>query len=242
MAVSLRYLITLCILGAALLATSAHAQSPAGGARVFTVLGGGEADWQGISWQRTTADATELAISPRRRSAELKGAGDSVIFTRARMEATTGKLVRVPVARAAWPSGVRTALFVLVPRRAPAADGMEFDVLAADEGAEVFPAESFRILNLTAATLTMAAGGREAQIAPGVSPVVRLADVSQAGQGAAALALGVRSADGGMVPVYLGPLEVKPGSRVLAVVYPPRGADARKVRVVLIGQTAPSVK
>ena len=43
--------------------------------------------------------------------------------------------------------------------------------------------------------------------------------------------------EAGMVPLYLGPIEIRPLSRVLVLVLPPRVEGSRKVRVNVIMQT-----
>jgi hypothetical protein len=236
MAFTFRYLILACSLWVALAPVGTTAQTAGGGVREFTVLAGGDADWTGVSYQRSATEAVALTFANQRRSDLHTATGEIVLFTRERIDPVTQKPARVVVARAPWPAGVRTALLVFVPRTAAGADGIEFDVLAVDDGAEAFPAETFRVLNLTPVTLLARIGEREAEIKPGVSPVVRLSDVAAGGATAVPLALGVRT-EKGPLALYLGPIEVKPGRRVLALVTPPKTSGARKVRVNLIGQT-----
>lgn len=213
-------------------------QTATGGAREFTVLAGGEAEWAGVAYQRTATEPVALTFAHQRRSEALKAAGgDALVFTRERIDPTTGKPVRVTVAKAAWPSGVRTALLVFAPRATAGADGIEFDVLAVDDGREAFPAETFRVLNLTPVPLLARIGEKESEIKPGVSPVVRLADVLKPGERSVALALGMRTTDAGVLTLYLGPLEARANSRALALVLPPKVAGSRKVRVNVVTQT-----
>lgn len=235
MAFTFRYLITGWVVCVGFALTLARAQSSAGGARQFTVLAGGEADWQGVAYESAAAKAIPLTFSYQRRSDGQKAVGETLVFTREHMDSATGKPVRVPVARATWPAGVRQALLVFVPRPAPAADGIEFDVLAVDDGLDIFPADSMRVLNVTPATLLGRIGEREAEFKPGISPVVSLADVVPRGAPAVAFALGVRL-ETGAVTLYLGPLEARPQARVLVVVLPPKVEGSRKVRVSMIAQ------
>jgi len=244
MAVSLRYLIRLWLLCAGLAPFVAMAQTAGGGAREFTVLAGGEANWQGVTYQRTATEAVALTFANQRRSEVQKAAGgESLVFTREKIDPATQKPVRVAVARAVWPAGVRTVLLVFVPRVTAGTDGIEFDVLAVDDGVEVFPAETFRVVNLTPVTLLTRIGEREAEIKPGVSPVVRLSDVMPKGAAAVSLALGMQT-ESGPLTLYLGPIEARAGSRALALVLPPKVAGSRKVRVNVIAQTVakPAVK
>lgn len=229
----LQLLMGLVCLG--LMVVSAQAQSAAGGARQFSVLAGGEAEWLGVSYQRTTTEAVALTFANQRRSEVQKASGETLVFTRERIDPATGKPVRVAVARAGWPAGVRMALLVFVPRAAAGADGVEFDVLAMDDGVEAFPAETVRVLNLTPVTLLARVGGREMEFKPGESPTVRLADAMAAGAAAVPLALGMRT-ETGPLTLYLGPIEAKAGNRSLALVLPPKVAGSRKVRVNVISQ------
>lgn len=220
-----------------MLACSASAQPATGGAREFTVLAGGEAHWQGVAYQRTATEAVALTFANQRRSEAQKAAvGEALVFTREKIDPATQKPVRVAVARATWPAGVRTALLVFVPRAAAGADGIEFDVLAMDDGVEVFPAETLRVLNLTPVMLLARIGEREAEIKPGVSPLVRMTDVLKPGERAVPLALGMRT-EAGPLTLYLGPIEARAGSRALVLVLPPKAVGSRKVRVNVIAQT-----
>ena len=213
----------------------AHAQSVSGGSRQFTVLAGGEADWQGIAYQRTATDAVPVAFSPQRRSEVQKAAGEALVFTRERIDPATAKPVRVAVARASWPAGVRTGLLVFVPRATAGADGIEFDVLAMDDGDEGFPADTVRLLNLAPVPLLARLGEHNYEMKSGALPPIRLADVAAKGVASLALAVGLRTEEG-MVPLYLGPIEIRPRSRVLVLVLPPRVEGSRKVRVNVIVQ------
>lgn len=234
MAHSFRSLISgLFLAGLAL--TQAWAESTPAGARQFTVLAGGEANWQGVSYQRTTAEAVPQAFSHQRRSEVQKAAGDTLVFTRERIDPATAKPVRVAVARASWPAGVRTALLVFVPRATVGADGIEFDVLATDDGEEAFPADTVRLLNLAPVPLLARLGEQNHEMKPGVSPPIRLADAAAKGGSSLALAVGMRT-EAGLVPLYLGPIEIRPLSRVLVLVLPPRVEGSRKVRVNVITQ------
>ena len=221
----------------------AHAQSVSGGSRQFTVLAGGEADWQGIAYQRTATDAVPVAFSPQRRSEVQKAAGETLVFTRERIDPATAKPVRVAVARASWPAAVRTALLVFVPRATTGADGIEFDVLAMDDGDEGFPADTVRLLNLSPWPLLARLGEHNYEMKSGALPPIRLADVASKEAASLALAVGVRTGEG-LVPLYLGPIEIRPLSRVLVLVLPPRVDGSRKVRVNVITQTVakPAVK
>lgn len=227
---------------AAVFAGFAQAQ-PGGTERTFTVLAGGEAKWDGVSYQAGGTQATALTFSYQRRSEPQKAGGSTLVFTREKTDPATGKPVPVKVAAVVWPAGVRAALLVFVPRPAPAADGVEFDVLAIDDGVEAFPAETVRVLNLTPVVLVGRIGDREAAFGAGLSPVIRMADVVPEHAVSVALALGARTGEG-MLTRYLGPLEARPQARSLVVVLPPKVAGSRKVRVNVIMQTlvAPKAK
>ncbi|MDF3058522.1 MAG: hypothetical protein K0R17_2737 [Rariglobus sp.] len=238
MALSFRYLITGWLVWAGLTATIARAQSPANGERQFTLLAGGEANWQGVAYQPVLAKVVPLTFSHQRRSDVQKAVGETLVFTRERIDPSTGQPVRVPVARVSWPAGVRKALLVFVPRSIRGADGLEFDVLAIDDGFEAFPGNSLRVLNLTPVNLLGRIGERQAEFKPGVSPVTDLADLVPPGAAAVALALGMRTETGALT-LYLGPLETSPSTRALVMVLPPKTADSRKVRVFMITQPVP---
>ncbi len=223
---------------AGLALTVAQAQTFTGGERQFTVLAGGEGDWQGVSYQPTPAKAVPMSFSYQRRSEVQRAGGETLVFTREIIDPATNKPMRMPVARVPWPTGVHTALLVFVPRTAPGVDGMEFDVLAVDDGFQTFPSDSVRVLNVTPATLLGRIGNHETEFKPGISPAFPIADLVVPGKTGVPLALAVRM-DTSVMMLYLGPLETRPQTRSLVMVLPPKAAGSRKVRVFTIAQAMP---
>lgn len=233
-----RVLLTAWLVCAGLALTVAQAQTSTGGDRQFTVLAGGEGDWQGVSYQQTPTKAVSVTFRYQRRSEVQKAGGGTLVFTREIIDPATNKPMRMPVARVAWPVGVHTALLVFVPRTAPGVDGMEFDVLAMDDGFQSFPSDSVRVLNVTPATLLGRIGNRDTEFKPGISPIFSMADLAVPGKTGVPLALGVRM-DTSVMMLYLGPLETRPQTRALVMVLPPKVAGSRKVRVFTIAQAMP---
>lgn len=244
MAFSVRHLIpafALVLAGLVMPAPGAHAQPAAdggNGARQFTVLAAGEADWKGIYYGAPSATTAPLAFSTQRRSAAHGVAAGALVFSREKKEPATGRVVRVPVARTQWPAGVRTALLVFVPCAAASGDGMEFDVTVLNDGEDAFPAGSLRVLNLTPVGLFGRAGRVDVAFAPGVSPALAYDAVKAPEASALSLALAVQT-EAGIKPLYLGPVDASPSTRSLVLVHPPKIAGSWKVRVSVITQTMP---
>lgn len=207
-------------------------------AKEFTVLATGEANWEGIAYQATAGKEVLLSFSQQRRSDVLKASGETLVFTRERIDPETGKPVQVPVARATWPADTRTALLIFVPKSVRGAEGLEFDVQVMDDGADGFPADTVRVLNLTSVHLLGLVGKRQCEFAPGTSPAIPVKDITNQGAVAMPLALALRT-EKDVKPLYLAPLEILPNARVLVVALPPRVQRSPKIRVLTISQPMP---
>lgn len=207
-------------------------------AKEFTVLATGEADWEGVAYQATAAKVIPLSFSQQRRSAVVKALGETLVFTRERINEETGQPVQVPVARATWPADTRTALLIFVPKSVRDAEGLEFDVQVMDDGADGFPSDTLRVFNLTSVRLLGFVGKRQCEFDPGTSPAIPMKDVANQGAVAMPLALALRT-EKDVQPLYLAPLEIRPNTRVLVVALPPRVKRSPKIRVLTISQPMP---
>lgn len=223
----------------ALLATSLGA-APAGADRVFSVLAAGEADWTDfglIEGERFTP----IQPGRQRRSPELalSGGAGAVVFGRRGVDPATGRPRHVPLARAEWPEGAERALFVLMPR----AEASEIEVMACDDGAEKFPAQSLRVMNATAATFEGVIGRERLALAPGASAPVGTAEFIPPDEDApdpgmpVGLALATPQ---GVKTLYAANLSVGARARVLILIAPPRRAGSMRLQVRAIHETAPA--
>lgn len=209
------------------------------GPRQFSVLPGGELDWSGLGYQASATERIPLTFSYQSRLRLLTAKGGELVFTRQKPDPKTGLPVNVPVARAAWPAGVRRALLVFRPLATPAADGMEFEVAAFDDDMKTFPADAVRVLNLTHATLLGRLGHVTLSIHPGASPVYALNDIKLP-DGGIPIGLALNTPDGPSM-LYLAPLEPLANGRSLVVVFPPKYPNTLNVRVTTISEIVPNL-
>ncbi|CAM2987264.1 hypothetical protein [Rariglobus hedericola] len=238
MALLNRYLILFVLSVATAAGVSATPSAP----RTFSVLAGAAGDWAKLDYARSPSAIIPLVLGRQVRSPEQTAAsGETWEVGRAIIDPITGIPARKIVARTTWPQGVRTALFVLVPKLAPDAEGLEFDVLASDDSPTAFPPETLRVINATPANLAGRIGAEQVSLPPGVSRTFAttafLAPDEDHDPGMP-VGLAVHM-PAGWVALYDAPLSVSPNTRVLVIVLPPKNAGSTRIQVRAVHQTLP---
>ena len=238
MALLNRYLISFLLGFASVAGLSAEPAS----VRTFTVLAGSAGNWEKLDYARSPSSLVPLVFGRQVRSPEQTAAsGETWEVGRATVDPVTGLPTRKIVARTAWPQGVRTALFVLIPKAAPDAEGLEFDVLASDDSPLAFPPETLRVINATPANLAGRIGAEQVSLPPGVSrnfaTKAFLAPDEDHDPGMP-VGLAVHM-PAGWVALYDAPLSVSPNTRVLVIVLPPKNAGSTRIQVRAVHQTLP---
>jgi hypothetical protein len=205
--------------------------------RRFSVLPGGEADWTGIYYQQAPSSGTPLTFNHQARSRPQKITARDLVFTRDKIDPSTGRVVRVPVARAMVEERLQMALLVFRPKAVRTGEGLEFDVVVFDDGIDSFPSDSVRILNLTPIPLLGRVGSQTLEVPAGISHALRVKDVILKDGG---VPLGLATKDGGETSLlHLSPLELIPRGRSLVMVLPPRTPQSMNVHVHVVVQVLP---
>lgn len=244
MAHFLRHLIAFAAASLLLAGLTASAQPAPASARTFTVLAGASADWSELCYAAGAgSDYVPLAFNRQRRSPALPGPRNgSITFHRRQTNPDTGKPEYVPVAQCAWPADVKTALFIFMPRTAPAPGEPQFDVFACDDGLDTFPPETLRVINTTRVTFKARVGRETLDIPPGPSRIFAttafIPPNEEAPDPGMPLYLAVQG-EGGAFLLYDAPLAVSTRTRVLVLVLPPAKAGSTRVQVRAIHQTLP---
>lgn len=208
--------------------------------RMFSVIGGANADWSQLSYQAAPGNYTPLTINRQTRSAlQTALARTDWELTRAVTDPLTKLTTQRVVARAVWPKSVRIALFVLIPKTPPDADGLEFNVITCDDSPTAFPAETARVINATPATLTGRIGRDQVELPPGVSKGFSTSEFISTDEEKDAgmpVGLAIHLSDG-WKPLYDAPLSVSAATRVLIIVLPPKAGGSTRIQVRAIHQT-----
>ncbi|MFA6287322.1 MAG: hypothetical protein WC661_08020 [Opitutaceae bacterium] len=238
MALLNRYLILFALGFSSVCGFSAESALP----RTFTVLAGSAGNWNGLDYARSPSALVPLVLSRQVRSPEQPAAsGEKWEVGREVVDPVTGLPVRKIVARTPWPQGVRTALFVLVPKTAPDADGLEFDVLASDDSPAAFPPETLRVINATPAILAGRIGREQVSLPPGISHIfstTAFLPPDEDHDPGMPVGLAVRM-PAGWVALYDAPLSVSPNTRVLLIVLSPKNPGSTRIQVRAVHQTLP---
>lgn len=238
MALLNRYLIWIAL---GFLSAAGLSAEPAS-ARTFTVLAGSAGNWEKLDYARSPSALVPLVFGRQVRSPEQTAAsGETWEVGRAAVDPATGLPIRKIVARTPWPQGVRSALFILVPKPAPDADGLEFAVLASDDSPAAFPPETLRVINATPANLAGRIGTEQVSLPPGISrnfsTTAFLAPDENHDPGMP-VGLAVRMPTG-WVALYDAPLSVSPNTRVLLIVLSPKNPGSTRIQVRAVHQTLP---
>ena len=244
MALLIRHLIAFVAASLLLSGPAASAQPATAATRTFTVLAGGAGDWKELYYAAGSGnDYVPLTFNRQRRSPALPGPRNgSILFYRRLTNPETGKPEYRTVAQSTWPSEVKTALFIFMPRTAAAPAEPQFDVFACDDGFDTFPPETLRVINTTRATFKARIGREYLDIPPGptrtftTTPYIPAnEDVPDPGM---PVYLAVKN-DNGAYLLYDAPLSVSNRTRVLLIVLPPSKAGSSRIQVRAIHQMIP---